>query len=370
MVLSPPTARTSSSGCSRRAAGASTVQPFVDARLPEGSRSTSYPADHRHWASTSASSSGSSERSTSWWPSGVLEARGRAFLDAAVRAGPRSSWPARRRRKDDAVECLASAIPACERIVTCEEVFELRIAGPDVVAMQCRQTNLEGEGARDPAGAGAREPPDATGPHRRRRSARRGDAGHVAGAQQRRRGDDPRVHANSAREALRKLTTLPCWRWRTWTGASSRRPWPPAWTSWCSAVAPMVPGRSPRPSRSPRRWETGTEPTTGNRVRRCGRDAALDRRDARRARALRRTGHRPHGGAPLNVVLALLLGLGVFLVFDACTSPPPRALRCWTGLVGARGAGSPPAGSGASHRLSSTAACLGFGLASAASWWS
>ena len=33
-----------------------------------------------------------------------------------------------------------------ERVVTCEEVFELRIPLPDVVAMQTRQANLEGTG--------------------------------------------------------------------------------------------------------------------------------------------------------------------------------------------------------------------------------
>ena len=33
------------------------------------------------------------------------------------------------------------------RVVTCEEVFELQIALPDVVAMQTRQRNLEGDGA-------------------------------------------------------------------------------------------------------------------------------------------------------------------------------------------------------------------------------
>jgi hypothetical protein len=42
--------------------------------------------------------------------------------------------------------CLCSAIPARERVITCEEVFELRVPLPDVVAMQTRQPNLEGAG--------------------------------------------------------------------------------------------------------------------------------------------------------------------------------------------------------------------------------
>src|SRR4051795_3295709 len=44
------------------------------------------------------------------------------------------------------LNCLAGAIDSRERIVTCEEVFELQLAGRDVVAMQCRQANLEGPG--------------------------------------------------------------------------------------------------------------------------------------------------------------------------------------------------------------------------------
>ena len=41
---------------------------------------------------------------------------------------------------------LGSAIPARERVVVCEEVFELALRLPDVVAMQTRQPSLEGTG--------------------------------------------------------------------------------------------------------------------------------------------------------------------------------------------------------------------------------
>jgi Flp pilus assembly CpaF family ATPase len=34
---------------------------------------------------------------------------------------------------------LCAAIPARERVITCEEVFELRVPLPDVVSMQTRQ---------------------------------------------------------------------------------------------------------------------------------------------------------------------------------------------------------------------------------------
>jgi pilus assembly protein CpaF len=44
------------------------------------------------------------------------------------------------------LNCLAAAIPARERVITCEEVFELKIPLPDVVSLQCRQPSLEGTG--------------------------------------------------------------------------------------------------------------------------------------------------------------------------------------------------------------------------------
>ncbi len=44
------------------------------------------------------------------------------------------------------LNCLVAAVPARERVITCEEVFELRVPLPDVVAMQTRQPNLEGAG--------------------------------------------------------------------------------------------------------------------------------------------------------------------------------------------------------------------------------
>jgi len=48
--------------------------------------------------------------------------------------------------KTTLLNCLAAAIPARERVVTAEEVFELRIPLPDVVSMQTRQPSLEGTG--------------------------------------------------------------------------------------------------------------------------------------------------------------------------------------------------------------------------------
>jgi pilus assembly protein CpaF len=49
--------------------------------------------------------------------------------------------------KTTLLNCLGSAIPGRDRIVSCEEVFELKFSHPDWVPMQTRQVGLEGTGA-------------------------------------------------------------------------------------------------------------------------------------------------------------------------------------------------------------------------------
>jgi len=48
--------------------------------------------------------------------------------------------------KTTLLNCLLGAIPARDRVITCEEVFELRVPVRDWVGMQCRQPSLEGTG--------------------------------------------------------------------------------------------------------------------------------------------------------------------------------------------------------------------------------
>jgi pilus assembly protein CpaF len=78
---------------------------------------------------------------------GSLTDRAAAFLDASVRAGLNILVAgATQAGKTTMLNCLAASIPGRERVVSVEEVFELRFAHPDWVAMQTRQRGLEGTG--------------------------------------------------------------------------------------------------------------------------------------------------------------------------------------------------------------------------------
>jgi pilus assembly protein CpaF len=68
-----------------------------------------------------------------------LEASVVAGLNVLVAGGTQAG-------KTTLLNALCGAIPARERVVTVEEVFELSLSAPDVVAMQTRQANLEGSG--------------------------------------------------------------------------------------------------------------------------------------------------------------------------------------------------------------------------------
>ena len=63
----------------------------------------------------------------------------RAGLNIAVSGGTQTG-------KSTMLNCLAACIPPRDRVITCEEVFELQPQVPDVVALQTRRANLEGEG--------------------------------------------------------------------------------------------------------------------------------------------------------------------------------------------------------------------------------
>lgn len=124
-------------------------QPFVDAMLPDGNRlhvvlegiargfSPVNIRKHTLRATSLADLVGL----------GSLTAQAAAFLEASVRAGLNVLVAgATQAGKTTFLNCLAAAIPGSERVVSAEEVFELRFPHPDWVPLQTRQTGLEGTG--------------------------------------------------------------------------------------------------------------------------------------------------------------------------------------------------------------------------------
>lgn len=78
---------------------------------------------------------------------GTITSPAARFLAAAVAAGLNILVAGGTQAgKTTTLNCLASAIPSMERVVSCEEVFELQLSLRDWAAMQCRQPSLEGTG--------------------------------------------------------------------------------------------------------------------------------------------------------------------------------------------------------------------------------
>ena len=126
--------------------------PFVDATLPDGSRLHVVIPDvtRKHWAVNIRKFVLSAYRLEELVRIGSLEVQAAEFLAEAVRCGLNILVSgATQTGKTTMLNCLSAAIPASQRVITCEEVFELQIPLPDVVAMQTRQANLEGNGALD-----------------------------------------------------------------------------------------------------------------------------------------------------------------------------------------------------------------------------
>jgi Flp pilus assembly CpaF family ATPase len=123
--------------------------PFVDAMLPDGSRLHVAIPDitRQHWAVNIRKFVVRAHSLDELVELGSLTLQAAAFLDAAVVAGLNIIVAGGTQAgKTTLLNCLLSAVPARERVVTCEEVFELRVPLPDVVALQTRQPNLEGTG--------------------------------------------------------------------------------------------------------------------------------------------------------------------------------------------------------------------------------
>ena len=123
--------------------------PFVDAALPGGERLHVVIPDvtRTAWAVNIRKYVVRATHLDDLVALGSLTPAAARFLSASVAAGLNIlvSGPTQA-GKTTLLNALAGSIPPRERVITCEEVFELRIAHRDLVALQCRQPNLEGTG--------------------------------------------------------------------------------------------------------------------------------------------------------------------------------------------------------------------------------
>lgn len=123
--------------------------PFVDARLPDGSRlHVAIPEiTSEHWAVNirkhlmrNLSLRDLAARETMSPAIAMLLANSvRAGINILVSGGTQAG-------KTTMLNALVSAIPVQERVITIEEVFELKPNLPDIISLQTRSANLQGEG--------------------------------------------------------------------------------------------------------------------------------------------------------------------------------------------------------------------------------
>jgi pilus assembly protein CpaF len=185
--------------------------PFVDAMLPDGSRLHVVIPDitREHWSVNVRRFIVRPAHVFALVELGTLSEQAAHFLAAAVVSGLNIVIAGGTQAgKTTMLNALLGCVPARERIVSCEEVFEVHLEHPDWVALQTRDASLEGTGAV---------------PLRRlvKEALRMRPTRLVVGEVRQAESLDlliamnsgmpamATVHANSAREAVTKLCTLP-----------------------------------------------------------------------------------------------------------------------------------------------------------------
>ncbi len=185
--------------------------PFVDASLPDGSRLHVAIPDvtRRHWAVNVRKFNARVRDLPALVDLGTLTRQAAEFLRMCVLANQNILVSgATQSGKTTTLTALIAAARPTERIITVEETFELVVVGRDAVGLQCRQPSLEGTGEislRRLVKEALRMRPDrlVVGEVREAESLdllialNSGLPGMSS------------IHANSARDALVKLATLP-----------------------------------------------------------------------------------------------------------------------------------------------------------------
>jgi pilus assembly protein CpaF len=123
--------------------------PFVDAMLPDGSRLHVVIPNitRRHMAVNIRKFVLPMASLDELVETGSLTPAAARFLGASVASGLNILVTGGTQAgKTTMLNALCAAISARERVITVEEVFELKVPLPDVVGLQTRQANLEGSG--------------------------------------------------------------------------------------------------------------------------------------------------------------------------------------------------------------------------------
>lgn len=185
--------------------------PFVDARLPDGSRLHVAIPDvtAEHWAVNIRKHLMHGKSLTDLSQMGLFPDEVRELISTAVKERKNILVSGSTQAgKTTLLNALIAEVPQYERVITIEEVFELRSLLPDVVSMQTRSASLEGTGEitlRDLIKESLRMRPSrlVVGEIREAESLdllialNSGIPGMAT------------IHGNSARDAVRKLQTLP-----------------------------------------------------------------------------------------------------------------------------------------------------------------
>ena len=185
--------------------------PFVDARLPDGSRlHVAIPeVTAEHWAVNIRKHIAREKSLLQLCEMQVLTIEMADSLRAALNSGKNILISGSTQAgKTTLLNALANEIPGSERVITIEEVFELKPKLPDLIALQTKSENLEGYG-------------EISMRRLIKESLRMRPSRIIIGEIREAESLDllialnsglpgmATIHANSARDAIRKLQTLP-----------------------------------------------------------------------------------------------------------------------------------------------------------------